>query len=145
MRFHDAATTWGGGAHVEAARPPGPIPTRYVTEARRTWRKRSRLLGLTNMGLSNAERQRRHRERLKAGQPLSRVRYRRPKDRRSKARRWSDAVQELVNLQAEYQAWLDSLPENLQSSAVAEQLEAICELDLDSLQDVEPPRGFGRD
>ena len=28
------------------------------------------------MGLSNAERQRRHRERLKAGQPLPRVRYR---------------------------------------------------------------------
>ena len=103
------------------------------------------LLELTNMGLSNAERQRRHRERLKAGQALSRVRYRRPKDRRSKAQRWSDAVQELIDLQAEYQAWLDSLPENLQSSAVAEQLEAICELDLDSLQDVEPPRGFGRD
>ena len=75
------------------------------------------------MGLSNAERQRLHRERLKAGQPPSRVRYRAPKDRRSKAQRWSDAVQELVDLQAEYQAWLDSLPENLQSSAVAEQLE----------------------
>ena len=97
------------------------------------------------MGLSNAERQRRHRERLKAGQPPARVRYRAPKDRRSKAQRWSDAVQELVDLQAEYQAWLDSLPENLRSSAVAEQLEAICDLDLDSLQDVEPPRGFGRD
>ena len=97
------------------------------------------------MGLSNAERQRRHRERLKAGQPLSRVRYRAPKDRRSKARRWSDAVQELVDLQAEYQAWLDSLPENLESSAVAERLEAICDLDVDSLQDLEPPRGFGRD
>ena len=54
-------------------------------------------------------------------------------------------MQELVDLQAEYQAWLDSLPENLESSAVAEQLEAICDLDLDSLQEVEPPRGFGRD
>ena len=50
-----------------------------------------------------------------------------------------------IDLQAEYQAWLDSLPENLRSSAVAEQLEAICDLDLDSLQDIEPPRGFGRD
>ena len=97
------------------------------------------------MGLSNAERQRRHRERLKAGQQPPRVRYRRPKDKRSKARRWSDAVQELADLQSEYQAWLDSLPENLRSSAVAEQLEAICDLDLDSLQEVEPPRGFGRD
>ena len=98
------------------------------------------------MGLSNAERQRRHRERLKAGQPPPRVRYRRPKDKkRSKARRWTDAVQELVELQAEYQAWLDNLPENLRSSAVAEQLEAICEMDIESLQEVEPPRGFGRD
>ena len=97
------------------------------------------------MGLSNAERQRRHRERLKAGQPLSRVRYRAPKDRWSKAQRWSDAVQELVDLQAEYQAWLDSLPENLESSAVAERLEEICNLDVDSLQDLDPPRGFGRD
>ena len=67
------------------------------------------------------------------------------KDKRPRARRWSDAVQELTDLQAEYQAWLDSLPENLQSSAVAEQLEAICDLDLDSLQEAEPPRGFGRD
>ena len=97
------------------------------------------------MGLSNAERQRRHRERLKSGQAPSRVRYRRPKDRRPKARRWTDAVQELVDLQAEYQAWLDSLPENLRSSAVAEQLEAVRDLDLSSLQEVEPPRGFGRD
>ena len=73
------------------------------------------------------------------------MRYRAPKDRRSKAQRWSDAVQELVDLQAEYQAWLDGLPENLESSAVAERLEAICDLDVDSLQDLEPPRGFGRD
>ena len=94
---------------------------------------------MSNMGLSNAERQRRYRERLKAGQSLSRVRYRAPKDRRSKAQRWSDAVQELVDLQAEYQAWLDSLPENLESSAVAERLEDICDLDLDSLQGGEGP------
>ena len=92
-----------------------------------------------------SERQRRYRERRKGEQPPPRVSYRRPKDRRSKARRWSDAVQELADLQAEYQAWLDSLPENLRSSAVAEQLEAICDLDLDALQEVEPPRGFGRD
>ena len=95
--------------------------------------------------MSNAERQRRYRERLKAGQPPPRVRYRLPKDKRPRARRWTDAVQELADLQAEYQAWLDSLPENLQASPVAEQLEAICDLDLDSLQEVEPPRGFGRD
>ena len=97
------------------------------------------------MALSNAERQRRYRERLKAARQPPRVRYRRPKDKRSKAQRWSDAVQELLDLQAGYQAWLEGLPENLRNSAVAEQLELICELDLDSLQEVEPPRGFGRD
>ena len=97
------------------------------------------------MALSNAERQRRYRDRLKAGSKPARVRYRRPKDKRSKAQRWSDAAQELLDLQAGYQAWLDSLPENLRGSAVAEQLEAICELDVESLLEVEPPRGFGRD
>ena len=35
------------------------------------------------VGLSNAERQRRNRERLKSGQPPSCVRYLRPKDRHS--------------------------------------------------------------
>ena len=97
------------------------------------------------MALSNAERQRRYRERVKAGKQPLRVLYRRPKDRRSKARRWTEAVEDLVELQAEYQAWLDNLPENLRSSAVAEQLEAICDMDIESLQEVEPPRGFGRD
>lgn len=95
------------------------------------------------MGLSNAERQRRFRERRKAEQP--RVHYRRPQDRRGRPQRWKDAVQTLLVLQAEYQDWLDSLPESLQGSAVAEKLEAICALDLGDLESVEPPRGFGRD
>ena len=44
------------------SRPPGrqdQYNIRYVTAARRICRKPSRLLELTNMGLSNAERQRR--------------------------------------------------------------------------------------
>ena len=95
------------------------------------------------MGLSNAERQRRFRERRKEQQP--RVRYRRPQDRRSRPQRWRDAVQALVDLQAEYQDWLENLPESLQGSAVAEKLEAICEYDFGELEDLELPRGFGRD
>jgi hypothetical protein len=51
----------------------------------------------------------------------------------------------LPRLQAEYAAWLDSLPENLQDGATDEALRAICELDLAELQAVIPPRGFGRD
>ena len=95
------------------------------------------------MGLSNAERQRRWRERRKEQQPA--VKYRKPKDRRSRPERWRDAVQTLLDLQAEYQDWLDGLPENLEGSAVAEKLEAICGYDFGDLEELEPPRGFGRD
>lgn len=95
------------------------------------------------MGLSNAERQRRFRERRKEQQP--RIHYRRPQDRRSRPQRWRDAVQTLVDLQAEYQDWLENLPDGLQGSAVAEKLEAICEYDFRDLETLEPPRGFGRD
>ena len=96
--------------------------------------------------MSNAERQRRYRERRKAGQPAARVVYRKGrKDRRSRAQRWADAAAELVELQAGYQAWLDALPENLQESATAERLSEICELDLEEIATLEPPRGFGRD
>ena len=51
----------------------------------------------------------------------------------------------LLDLQEEYQAWLDNLPDAFQESALAQKLEAICELDLDELASVEPPRGYGRD
>ena len=49
------------------------------------------------------------------------------------------------DLQAEYAAWLDALPDNQQDSATAEALRAIVDLDLSELQAIEPPRGFGRD
>jgi hypothetical protein len=45
----------------------------------------------------------------------------------------------------EYAAWLESLPDNLRDSPLAEALQAICDLDLTELQSIEPPRGFGRD
>ena len=49
------------------------------------------------MALDAAEKQRRYRERRKAG--MSPVRYRRPLDRRSKPQRWRDAVEVLLTLQ----------------------------------------------
>jgi hypothetical protein len=58
--------------------------------------------------------------------------------------RWRDAVETLRELQEEYQAWLDNLPESLQGSTLAEKLEEVCALDLDAL-DIDLPRGFGRD
>ena len=95
------------------------------------------------MTQTNAERQRRFRERRKDKQP--RIHYRRPADRRSRPERWRDAVQTLLDLQAEYQDWLDGLPDNLQASTLAEKLEAICGYELGDLEALEPPRGFGRD
>jgi len=77
----------------------------------------------------------------------------------SRASRWADACQaadqalsNLKELQDEYQEWKDNLPENLQSSAVGEKLEAVCDLDIESAQDMiseaeglDLPQGFGRD
>jgi hypothetical protein len=50
-----------------------------------------------------------------------------------------------VEMQTEYIAWLEALPANLRDSAIALALQAICDLDLDELLAIEPPRGFGRD
>jgi len=48
-------------------------------------------------------------------------------------------------LQGHYAAWLETLPENLQDSATAEALQAICDLDLTDLQAILPPHGFRGD
>ena len=120
----------------------GPIPFRYVTENRACHRGRQ---PDGEHALSNAERQARYRARREAEQPLPKIRYRRPADRRTRAQRWYDAVAELVALQAEYVAWHDALPDSLRDSATAEALQAIVDLDLDALIAIVPPRGYGRD
>jgi hypothetical protein len=51
----------------------------------------------------------------------------------------------LIALQEEYRAWLDNLPPNLEGSRLADKLQAITELDLEELQAIDPPRGYGRD
>ena len=93
--------------------------------------------------MTDAERQARYRAARAAGKPA--VRVRRPAARRSLARQWSDGIAALAAAQERYAAWLESLPANLEDSATAEALRAICELDLSELQAIEPPRGFGRD
>ena len=93
--------------------------------------------------MTDAERQARYRAARAAGKPV--IRTRRPTDHRGRAKRWSDAVAELTNSQAHYTSWLDALPDNLRDSALAEALQAICDLDLAELQAITPPRGFGRD
>ena len=67
---------------------------------------------------------------------LRRGRLRRP-------RRWHDAVAELLTLQAVYTALLEALPDTLQGTATADALQAIVELDLDTLAAIEPPLGYG--
>jgi hypothetical protein len=93
--------------------------------------------------MTDAERQARRRAARAAGRPVTRTR--RPADHRSRAKRWHEAVAELIRLQAEYEAWLGSMPETLQDTATAEALRAVCELDLNELHDIAPPKGFGRD
>ena len=99
---------------------------------------------LGERAMTAAERQARYRAARIAGTPV--IRTRRPADHRGRAQRWRDAGATLITLQAEYAAWLESLPANLQETATAAALQAICELDLGELQTtIEPPRGFGRD
>lgn len=94
--------------------------------------------------LTPAERQARHRAAQAAESPAVKVRYRKPADRRSRPQRWRDAVAELIELQADYQQWLDGLPESLADTPTADALHVVCDLDLSGLE-VDPPRGFGRD
>ena len=68
------------------------------------------------------------------------VRFRRPVDWRSRPQRWRDAVAELVELQADYAAWLDALPDSLRGSATAEALRTIADFDLSELEALEPGR-----
>jgi hypothetical protein len=93
--------------------------------------------------MTSAERQARYRAAHAVGASVLRIR--RPADRRSRIQRWNDTVAGLLDLQAEYAAWLDALPDNQQDGATGEALRAIVEPDLSELQAIEPPRGFGRD
>jgi len=86
--------------------------------------------------MTNAERQARWRQRHQGEKPAPVIHYRRPRDRRSRPQRWRDAVAELQALQAEYQTWLDSLPDNLRESPTAALLEAVTQLDLDQLVEI---------
>ena len=93
--------------------------------------------------MSSAERQARRRGRLRQQRPASPaapIRRLAPRPAR-----WAAAVATLVRLQGEYRAWLDNLPPKLESSALADKLQTIVELDLEELQTVDLPRGYGRD
>src|SRR6516165_7144997 len=89
----------------------------------------------------------------------------------SRPQRWAAAVAALIDLRDQYRAWLDklpasldgskladklpasldgskladNLPASLDGSKLADKLQAIVELDLEELQAIDIPRGYGRD
>jgi hypothetical protein len=93
--------------------------------------------------LTAAQRQARCRAKLRqqSGPPPTAPARRLP----PRPRRWAAAVAALTALQDEYRAWLDNLPNNLEGSRLADKLQAIAALDLEELQAIDPPRGYGRD
>jgi len=98
---------------------------------------------ISSAPMTAAERQARHRAKLRQhSQTTPPAALRRIPPR---PRRWATAVAALIDLQDEYRAWLDTLPANLEGSRLAEKLLAIAELDLEALQMIDPPRGYGRD
>ena len=97
------------------------------------------------MALTGAERMARLRVRQRAGEKP--VRFRRPKDRRSRPQQWQDAVAVLLDCLDAYQDWRDNLPAGVADSTIAERLDAVLELRelVEQLVAAELPRGFGRD
>lgn len=91
-----------------------------------------------------AERQRAYRERLK--RPDVPTPEAQPK-KWTRPQRFKRAQKTLEDLSAEYQNWLETLPENLSGSEQAghlkETIEQFQEV-LSILEDIELPRGFGR-
>lgn len=98
-----------------------------------------------DVALSNAERQARHRARRLLLQPPAAIKRRPAAARRSRTKRWNDALVEMLAVQAECMAWFDVLPESLRDSATAAALQEMIELDLEAIAAVQPPRGYGRD
>lgn len=97
--------------------------------------------------LTPAERAAAYRARKKAAGPAPVVRYRKPKDRRSRPEQWADAVETLGAILDGYQGWRDNLPPSLADGDLAQRLDDVLALrDLvDELAAADLPKGFGRD
>jgi Transposase, Mutator family len=93
---------------------------------------------------ATAERQARWHTRRRVAPPPLAIKPSRPA-RRSRSKRWNDALAELTAVQAECAAWFDALPKSLRDSATATALQDMIELDLDAIAAVQPPLGYGRD
>lgn len=98
---------------------------------------------------NDAERQRAHRQRVKARLagllPVSSPPG--PQRKKTRPQRIGQIANDLRDLADEYQGWLDGLPANLAGGGIADRLQET----IDGLQEacdtvdaLEPPRGFGR-
>jgi len=114
-----------------------------VTVTNDNWRSAIPRPRLYALPLTAVERQARRRARLRRSSPSAFPTV--PRRLPPRPRCWAAAVAALIALQDECRAWLDNLPDNLEGSRLAAKLRAIAELDLDELQEVDPPRGYGRD
>jgi Helix-hairpin-helix containing domain len=132
------ARNWLNAQKTQSSQPSGSVT---VTIDNRRWRMPAQRIGIAPM--TPAERQARHRAKLR--QQSRTMPRSMPQRIPPRPRRWAAAVAALVDLKDEYRVWLDNLPANLEGSRLAEKLQAIAELDLEELQMIDPPRGYGRD
>jgi hypothetical protein len=95
--------------------------------------------------LTNAERQARYRARRLALQPPVDAKRPAAGARRSRTKRWNDALAEMIAVQVECAVWFDALPESLRDNVTATALQEMIDLDLDVIAAVQPPLGYGRD
>jgi len=105
-------------------------------------------VGRPRLYASAADRQAAYRRRIgEQGEPVTPAPSK-PRRSPSKPARLAQLRRAAEDLQHEYEAWLDSLPEALQEGAQGERLaEAIEQLEavVDILSGITPPRGYGRD
>lgn len=97
---------------------------------------------------SAADKQRAYRQRLQVRLAGLRPEAPAPKPKRvSRPERLARVIVEVQDLADGYQAWLDAMPSNLEESDLAARLRETVDLfqqAIDALDQVDPPRGFGR-
>jgi hypothetical protein len=99
--------------------------------------------------MAPAERQRKYRER-RAAELAKRVvvlKYLPRPDRRSRAQKWDDAVNDLTNILDAMQKWRAKLLSHDAHASVAVRLDAVLDLrpSVEALRGVVLPKGWGRD
>jgi hypothetical protein len=98
------------------------------------------------VAMTGAERQARYRQRLAgtSAQSPPRTPASPPRHRR-RQQRWDAAIATLRAMQAEYAAWLETMPVQLQDTPTGQALQTVVDLDLDEIAAVYLPKGYGRD